>query len=61
MQNIKPSDMTELEEFGVWLAAIGEQDTNSSPVEAGNPPPTVPPSEAENGTENPMAKCCRTG
>ena len=49
MQNIKPSDMTKLEEYGVWLAATGEHDTNPNPVETGNPPSSVPPSEAEKG------------
>jgi hypothetical protein len=52
MQNIKPSDMTKLEEFGVWLAANGEHDTNPTPAETGNPPASVPPAEAENSTGN---------
>jgi len=52
MQNIKPSDMAKLEEFSVWLAANGEHDTNPNPVETGNPPASVPPSEAENRTGN---------
>jgi hypothetical protein len=52
MQNIKPSDMTKLEEFRVWLAANGENDTNPNPVETDNPPPSVPLSEAENSTGN---------
>jgi hypothetical protein len=52
MQNIKPSDMTKLEEFSLWLAANAEHDTNPNPVETGNPPPSVTPSEAENSTDN---------
>jgi hypothetical protein len=48
MENIKPSDMTKLEEYRVWLAANAEHDTNSNTVETGNPPPSVAPSEAEN-------------
>jgi hypothetical protein len=52
MQNIKPSDMTKLEELSVWLAASREQDTHPKPVETGNPPPSVPTSEAENSTGN---------
>jgi len=52
MQNIKPSDMTELEEFSVWLAANGAYDTNPNPMETVNLPPFEPPSEAENSTGN---------
>jgi hypothetical protein len=52
MQNIKPSDMTKLEEFSVWLAANGEHDANPKPVETGNPPPSAPSSKAENSTGN---------
>jgi len=52
MQNIKPSDMTMLEEFGVRLAANGENDPNPKPLETGNPPLSMPPSEAENSTGN---------
>jgi hypothetical protein len=52
MQNIKPSDMTKLEEFSLWLAANGEHDANPNPMETVTPPPFVPPSEAENSTEN---------
>jgi len=52
MQNIKPSDMTKLEELSLWLTANGEQDANPSPMEAGHPPPSMPPSEVENSTGN---------
>ncbi len=52
MQNIKPSDMTKLEELGVKLATNGEHDTNPNPVETSNQPPFVPPSAAENSTGN---------
>jgi hypothetical protein len=52
MQNIKPTDMTKLEEYSVWLAATGEHDTNPNLVEKGNPPPSVPPSEEENSIVN---------
>ena len=54
MQNIKPSDMTKLEEFSIWLAANGEHDSNSDPVETGDTPPSVPASEVENSTRNPQ-------
>jgi hypothetical protein len=43
---------TKLEEFSVWLAANGEHDSNPNPVKTSNPPPSVPPSEAENSTGN---------
>jgi hypothetical protein len=52
MQNIKPSDMTKLEEFSLWLVANDARDTNLNPAEIGNSPPSVPPSEAENSTGN---------
>jgi hypothetical protein len=52
MQNIKPSDMTKLEEFSLLLAANGEPDTNPNPVEIGNPLMSAPPLEAENSTGN---------
>jgi hypothetical protein len=52
MQEIKPSDMTKLEEFRVWLAANGEHDTDPTPMETGNPPPSVQTLEAENSAGN---------
>jgi len=52
MQNIKPADMTKLEEFSLWLAANGEHDNNPNPVETGNPPLSLPPSDAESCTGN---------
>jgi len=52
MQNIKPCDMTKLEEFSIWLAANAAPDTNPNPVETGNPPPSAPPAEVENSPRN---------
>jgi hypothetical protein len=52
MQNIKPSDMTKLEQFRVWKAANGGHDPNPNPVETGNPPPSMPPSEDEISTRD---------
>jgi hypothetical protein len=52
MQNIKPSDMTKLEEFGVWLAANGAHDNHPNPAETDNPSSSAPPSEAEYSTGN---------
>jgi hypothetical protein len=52
MQTIKASDLTKLEELGSILAVNGEHATNPSPVEAGNPPFSVPTSEAEIAIEN---------
>jgi hypothetical protein len=48
MQNIKPSDMTKLEEFSLWLTANGEHASNPNLVETGYPPVSVLTSEAEN-------------
>jgi hypothetical protein len=47
MQNIKPSDLTKLEAFGLSLAVSRENDSHPDPVATGNPAPSVPPSEAE--------------
>jgi len=52
MHNIKPADMTKLEEFSVWLVANDEHEINPNAVETDNPPPSVPLSEAENSTGN---------
>lgn len=46
-QTTKPSAMTKLEEFGILLAANGEQARNPNTVETGSPPPSVPPAKAE--------------
>jgi hypothetical protein len=48
MQNIKPSDMTKLEEFSLWLTANGEHASNPNLVETGYPAVSVLTSEAEN-------------
>jgi hypothetical protein len=52
MQNIKPSDMTKLEEYRLWLSANGEHDTKPSPVETGHLPLSVSPSRADNSAGN---------
>jgi hypothetical protein len=55
MQSLKRSDLTKLEEFGVWLAANGDPDTRPAPAETGNPPPSAPSSAAESLSGNPTA------
>jgi len=52
MQNIKPSDITKLEEFGISLAANSEPVTNPNPVETAKSEPSAPLSEAENSVRN---------
>jgi len=52
MQNIKPSDMTKLEEYSLWLAANGAHDANPNTVQTGNSLPSAPPLKAEYSTGN---------